>query len=138
MTIQVNYYFTNYMTRQGGAWGGPELHIYKGTPPTVNDLGSWATYKTTRTADLLVTLPNANRVYNASDDTLKFGTNEPTPTAATATGTATWGALQTHNTQNTAIIGVVGEFGGTGLFMLDSVNIVLGNTVTCVGFRLIW
>lgn len=115
----------------------PYLNIYKGTMPTSGDYTDWDLYESSRSSDLLVTLPDA--VVEGSVPAIYFDQNKPTPTNASATGTATWGAWVGSSSLKHAIVGPVNDVaGGTGLFMLDDVNIVSGNLVTCIGFRLVW
>lgn len=138
MAIQVNTNFTKHMGEHifDNRLDNPVVNIYKGTVPVIGDIANWSTYATTRASDLLATLPDATN--EDGDTVIRFQSGSPTPTNASATGTATWAAWVMDDDAFYAIVGDVAAIGGTGLFILDSVNLTVGNLVTLVGFRLSW
>ena len=140
MALQVNGKFNsemNLMFRWVLGATTPSLLIYQGAVPTSAAIGDWSTYETSRSGDLLATLPNA-QVPNGAGS-VYFDSGNPTPTNASATGTATWGAWKFPGIgSGGAIVGTVTEAGGGGLFIIDSVNITSGNLVTIIGFRMTW
>ena len=137
MAFQTNEQF-NAMIRSN-LWNNlfvltPTLEIYKGTVPGSGDISTWSAYKPSRSADLLVTMPNA-RISNGVNAII-FDTGRPDPTNASATGVATWAAWELDTSGG--IIGDVTEAGGGGLFILDSTALTLGGLVTVIGFRMKW
>ena len=100
------------------------------------DIAGFTSYVSGRASYQLVHLPNA--IIDTGQNSVYFDINNPTPTNATATGTATWGAWVHTNYGGGAIVGPVSAAGGGGLFIVDDVNIVSGNLVTLIGFRMTW
>ena len=132
---QFNRYLTIQLVERFADTTNTQFRIYQGTIPTAGVVGNWATYESTRSADLLAILTNAGLTTN--ETAVFFASNKPTPAPATTNGTATWAALKSQSFNN-AIVGKVTEAGGDGLFILNDVDVNTSDNIVVVGFRMQW
>ena len=132
---QFNRYLTIQLSERFADTTNTQFRIYKGTVPTAGVVGNWATYESTRAADLLAVLTNAG--VDSNETAVFFQSNKPTPAPATTAGTATWAAWRSQSFSN-AIVGKVSEPNGDGLFILNDVDVNLIDNIVVVGFRMQW
>jgi hypothetical protein len=118
-----------------------QIFIYKGTQPDWTTL----TDRSTRAADLLITMTLPNYAQSQPFTSIGLvGTSYrwligkvPTPTAASASGTASWFILcrsgTTSMTDKAALMGSVGVLGSGSDLEVPSTSIISGNNYTSAG-----
>jgi hypothetical protein len=134
----------NMVLAGGPSAGQTALYIYQGTVPTsftgLADISA-------RAADLLITF-SIPSYQTAIVDNGNVGNvsrrvticKVPTPTAATASGTATWfltcATWSTDLTNKPVLIGTVGAAGSGADLILSTTSVVAGMQFTSLGFNL--
>ena len=104
------------------------FYIYKGTMPAYNSYTPAGSV-----SDLLATFTDLDLAQVAS--AVRMGKSPTLSTvAASATGTATWGAFYNSAAVNNYILGTVTDPTGDGVIHLDSVSLVSAVDVTFVDF----
>lgn len=120
---------------------GNRLTIFKGLPPTANDLRTSAfqqtQYNSTRPDDRLITFDYANLYSGYVGDAFTF---KETPFATVfAAGTATWFAMMAWYSGDAQcfIVGDVSDLNGDGFIKLPKTNLIVGERYNIKPLKLI-